>query len=481
MSVRLSLPFLLAALVTTGCGDDDGTIDPVDGGPTDDSTVLPDADPGAVPATYTFPSRFGEGSGVAYTGQTTRQILMGDMKTYLGGLTDDVDTNGAPATGEVVDALGFYYDFDSSTGGTVALLLTTDPPAEQTTYADLGSGNLATKIAGMDAANMHRDWSTAFAGWTGAASPHGLVQGWFQDIEDLAVARAGINPPLDPFGQPISKVFIDEQGRDYQQLLQKFLSVAVAFSQGTDDYLDEGLEVSNLQDGDKAYSSLEHHWDEGFGYFGAARDYNDYTDDEIASTGYMDSDSSASIDLLSEYNFGHSTNAAKRDRGSADAARTDFTKAIFDAFLMGRWIIWSAEGELTTAQVADLEAQRDIIALNWEKAIAATVVHYINDVLELMNSADFTDANNYDFAGHAKAWSELKGFALGFQFNPRSPMLDDFEEFHTLVGDAPVLPDAGTTAIDAYKADLLAARALLKDAYGFDAANMGDGTGAGGW
>ena len=97
------------------------------------------------------------------------------------------------------------------------------------------------------------------------------------------------------------------------------------------------------------------------------------------------------------------------------------------------------------------------------------MVHYINDVLQDLN------ATEVDAAGLAKHWSELKGFALAFQFNPNSPMSDaDFAQLHSLLGTGPSL-DAS------YQADLLTARGLLRDAYSFDNSNMGDDNGEGGW
>ena len=79
------------------------------------------------------------------------------------------------------------------------------------------------------------------------------------------------------------------------------------------------------------------------------------------------------------------------------------------------------------------------------------MVHYINDTLQDM--ADF-DTADYSFSSHAKHWSELKGFALGFQFNPRSPMsAEDFDVLHALIGMSPVLEDAGEEAapLSAYR------------------------------
>ena len=88
--------------------------------------------------------------------------------------------------------------------------------------------------------------------------------------------------------------------------------------------------------------------------------------------------------------------------------------------------------------------------------------------------------DDYSFRDHAKHWSELKGLALGFQFNPRSPLGEtDFAQLHELIGQAPALE--GSTNADTYRTKLLEARALLADRYGFAEANMGDANGEGGW
>jgi hypothetical protein len=90
--------------------------------------------------------------------------------------------------------------------------------------------------------------------------------------------------------------------------------------------------------------------------------------------------------------------------------------------------------------------------------------------------------DDYSFLDHAKHWSEAKGYAFTFQFNPRSPVSDgDFERLHGLLGDAPVLADAGETAIADYRMALLDARGILAAAFGFDAENLGDDDGLDGW
>lgn len=478
-----------ALFMAAGCGDDGGGGDGGNGG--DDGGTL------QVPSTYSYDSRFRAGSSLAYSGQIFRQVLISDLEAQIGDLTERIDTGAlTPVAGDVVAELNFYYLFDGDTSGGVEHGISTTPPTTQTTYGDISGGpTLQGKVAGNDAVGQHQDWATAFVGWDDAAvtTPDSLVLYWFQQIETLAIDRSNGTIPLEPDGTtPISKVFVTELGQDYQQLVQTFLVGAVAFSQGTDDYLDDDIDGKGLrsdntaQDGDTGWTVLERAWDEAFGYFGAARDYGNYTDDEIAgeggrdgySNGYYDSDGSGTIDLLSEFNFDYAVNAAKRDRSSSATATTDFTADAWGAFLTGRAII-AASDTLSDTQMRDLQDQRDIAVRAWENTIAATAVHYINVVLQEMGKFGTVD---YSFSNHAQQWSQLKGVALSFQFNPRSSLTAaQFADLHTKIGQAPVLPNRPQPDIDAYRAALLAARDILKSAYGFADANMGDNGGNGAW
>ena len=425
---------------------------------------------------------------MAYTGQVFRQILIGDMKSHLGGMTSRLnDGSWFPTPGDTRDELEFYLDFDGSTSGTVNLYLTTDPPALQSVYNDISSGaNLNDKIAGNDATGQHQDWSTAFVGIgaAGSTNPEALVRDWFDEIDAQAVAWSNGNVPTDPSGAPVPAVFVTPEGVDLQQMLEKFLRGAISLSQGADDYLDSDIDGKGLLSSHtevvegKPYTALEHQWDEGFGYFGAARSYDTWTDDEIADNRAMDDDGDGAIDLKKEYSYGHSVNAAKRDRGAVVA--TDMTADAFDAFLAGRELLCDTAGaELTSAQRDELYGYRDIAVTAWEEAIASTVIHYINDTLQDMGKMGTAD---YSFGTHAKHWSEMKGFALSFQFNPRSPVsASDFARVHQLMGDAPVLENASAAELDAYAADLIEAREILGTAYGFDADNLGDDDGNNGW
>jgi len=438
-----------------------------------DADTDTDTDTDPLPDGYAFASRDGSGANsVSYSGQIFRHVLIHDLSAYLDGLTDDLNGGRFPAAGDIERDLNFYLEFDSTTGGTLPHLVSTDLPALQATYDDISSGkNLVEKLAGNDAVGQHEDWSTAFVGFSGPPmSPEALVRSWFAEIDAQAVAWSNGNYPRDPQGNPVGAVYVTADGRDLKQLAVKTLRGGIAFSQATDDYLDDdepgkGLLADHtaLEDG-KSYTALEHAWDEGFGYFGAARAYDMWSLAE-RSDGQLDDDGDGMIDLLHEVSWHASVNAGKRDDGSTTG--TAFGDDAFGALYDGRALLASLATTPSASELATLQSHRDVAVLAWEKAIAATVVHYINDTVADM---DLLGDPAYSFDDHAKHWSELKAFALHFQFNPRSPMSEaDFASLHALLGDAPVVTPGA--AFDAYRVDLLAARDLIEATYGFDEAD----------
>lgn len=496
MKAHLSLLVLLALSAcddksTTDSADPgaDGT-DGADGTGGADGTSGADGTDGTTTFEegYAFTSALSGENSVAYSGQVFRNLLIDDMKTRIGGLTDRINEGAFfPVLGDVESELLFYFEFDSSAYGMVEHDKTVAGECLQTTYDDVSSDkDLVGKIAGNDPVGQHVDWSTGFVGWDegDVSTPEDLVRFWIDRIDVQAADWSNGAIPTDPSGAPVPAVYVTADGLDLQQLLEKFLRAAVGFSQGADDYLDDDTDGKGLLsdhtalvDG-KPYTALEHQWDEGFGYFGAARTYDEWTDDEIADLAGRDANGDGYIDLQSEVNWGHSTNAAKRDRGAVVA--TDYTQDAWDGFVAGRQLLADTAGtELTPEQFAELQGYRDQALMAWEKAIAATVVHYINDTLQDMGDIGTAD---YSFADHAKHWGEMKGFALSLQFNPRSPMSDtDFAQMHGLMGSRPLLSDATQTALDGYASQLVQARALLGSAYGFDDANLGDDNGENGW
>ncbi len=516
---RVTLCFCcLSCVGLVACGDDDTSLS-MDAATDTDSMVPGDGSTdGSVsitkPDEYVFESRFTPGeSSVNYRGQTTRSVLIRGLvdemkKISLDAQSGSLEPTAVDEPGEVIARLnGFFRDGAADLGARELPLLVDDPDQLcQATYEDVSAANLIGKVAGEDDATDHRDWdgddtesaSPEFEGWAsteGLASssvqtPVELIDAFFATFEEQ-VRACVLN--VDDCVQDIDgndlPLYVTPTGLDLVQLVEKFLLASIHFSQGTDDYLDDDVDTPEKglladhtmprEDG-APDTTVEHAWDEGFGYFGAAINYGAYTDDEIRGSGddrrddyaggYQDFDGDACIDVFSEYNFAASVNAAKRDAGSTTG--TDFTNAAFEAFLRGRTILANATGPLSDEELDALREQRDIAVSTWEQALAATAVHYVNDVI-----ADMADCgtDDYDFTDHAKHWSELKGFALAFQFNPRSPFNTpehDFAGLHDLIGDAPVLcPEDGFAA---YQRALITAQDAIQAAYGFAEQDVAD-------
>lgn len=440
---------------------------------------------------YTFDSQINtDESSVSYSGQIARHTLIAELNNYISsGLQTDLDNGTLTTRQDVLDKLDSY--FRTSELQYPDLPITFLENAQQSLISDISSShkNLVGKLAGNDTGGQHKEWNNgAFAGWntTGSTTPEGLVDMLFGMLADNAVAHLNGTIRQDFNGNDITKIFINTDGKDLQQLIQKFLLMGVTYSQGTDDYFGadtdgKGLLTDNVsaQSAGRPYTNLEHQFDEGFGYFGAARNYLEYTDVEISSkvsdtagradwNGNHDTDGNGSIDLQSEYNWGQSVNAGKRDLSTAGNSNpTDFTQQAMTAFIAGRKLLndnvgTAIEGDLR----AQLEQQVEAGVDAWERAIVATVIHYINDTHADLDSIGSEDFN---YANLAKHFSEMKGFALGLQFNERTQLSDsDFEAIHQLMGTAPVMQGD----VEAYQSGLLQARSILDNAYNFDTENV---------
>ena len=474
----------------------------------------------AMPTTYAYTNTFftaDASNSVSYTGQTARQILIADMAYFMTELKDD-----AANTQESVRAsLDFFIrGKDADVTDTLMPTWIKGAPVDlknAVAYGDISSGkNLHKKIAGGDetgSGEVSKLIGGEFFGWSegSPAKPIDLVDMWVKKQAIMASDGVSVQITNATGATSAANVNTDAMGRNYRQLMQKFLMGAVSFSQGTNDYFmtdfdgtKEGAHVLAYQDGTKGYSYAEHKFDEGFGYYGAARDILHYTDLEARAksgrdgwkNGYHDTDDDGLIDPRSEYVFGHAINCAKRDVGSSSGDDpTDFSSEAATAMIAARQIISNGanklEPDLTDEENSKLKEHIKHASLAWEKCIAATAVHYVNDVLADMGGFSNGYSESLDnFETLAKHWSELKGFALSLQFSPHSPFrdaavtavdLDDLKTALSLLGDGPVLADGsqmgvaptGTAqeAIDAYMTDLKTVRTTLQNAYGFSEGN----------
>lgn len=435
------------------------------------------------PKTYDFNGQFTRSSSVVYTGQVFRNLLLEDLSTAMTsqpmgsypGTTDQAqrmllsyfnyDENNASTDPGVIYGAEFFKLTPKDLNGQPSYFF-------QEFYSDVQSPgkNLVSKLAGVD--NPLRRGK--LFGMPGFDTPLDLVLNWFETFADQAVNGKSFTVPNGSLeAQTVNDAQVTETGLNLSEITQKFLNGAISYSQAARDYLSTDLGSSKGLNADNtkvagagvAYTALEHHFDEGFGYFGATRDHQAYSVVEVKNKLSRDTNGDGFIDLLTEKNLGIAPYAARADFSAADQD-TNFSADIMSAFLQGRTLITQKPENYKTYVVA----LSQVILTNWEKVLAQITIHYLNSTI---SQYEAYGTNAYLFTNFAKFWSEMKGFALSFQFSPVALMTDaDFDQLNSLLKDKPVLPHADPAAVEAYKNDLLQAREILRKTYNFSENNV---------
>ena len=419
------LSFML--MFTIGCEDEEATDND-----TDTMTM-------ETPTEFVFESRFEEHAGessVSYSGQVVRNLLVNDIKSLIasnvgGGNTATInsmmandDPNLAIYTGSGLNTV-------------------------QTKYHDISTSQLNDRLAAV----------TSYTDPGYGANAQDMITGWVAESEGYSVRPGGL---------------------DLGQMTQKVMWGAIAYWQGTSKYMSKIPNDDNtMSDDGDPYTAMEHHWDESFGYFGAARDYNTgYSDDTDRKTDpYNDSNGDGLIDFKTEYNMGWAVTAAKRDLVDGVAVDYDFTKTIFDAYLEGRTLIYNQ------APLDEILVQRDIILNTWEKVVAAVSIHYINDTMSdleaLISAGDSNLAwdnlpesgDGYKYNIH---WAEMRAYAHGLIYNDFKLISDaDIATVLGYMGTAPAYNDGSDfSAMQTLHDNLALAKPILQAAYGFSDAHM---------
>ena len=145
---------------------------------------------------------------------------------------------------------------------------------------DISSGkNLDGKIAGGNGeggGETSKLIGDEFFGWTEGMDstllPIELVDYWVDKLATEATdgTDVSVTTVAGPATVSIDQAQTDAHGRNYRQLIQKFLLGAVTLSQTANDYLQTDFANTLGQEGTKKYGAGEHDWDEAFGYYGAA-------------------------------------------------------------------------------------------------------------------------------------------------------------------------------------------------------------------
>ncbi len=180
---------------------------------------------------------------------------------------------------------------------------------------------------------------------------------------------------------------LNSKGYHLAELIEKGAMGALAYYQATAVYLSESkMEVDNEVVEAGKGTSMQHHWDEAFGYWGVPTDFgsDDFTYDS----------ESAYHRFWAKY-----TNAVNAALGS--------NSKLMDAFIKGRDAINNKDYDSRDAAIAEVRHQ-------WEQVVAAMAIHYLNGARA--NFADNAIRNHELSEGMAFIWS--------LQFNPSQELSD---------------------------------------------------------
>lgn len=145
------------------------------------------------------------------------------------------------------------------------------------------------------------------------------------------------------------KRLVDENGIEYQQVIEKAMYGALFFNQIANNYLTvDKIELApNTPAEGKNYSPREHHWDEAFGYFGAPVDF---PQEGVKNGGAV---------YIAKYVL------------EMDEIGTNVSKELMNAFINGRAAITNNDTEA-------LAAAKAVIYEQIELTFAKAAIHYLN-------------------------------------------------------------------------------------------------------
>ncbi|XMO86898.1 DUF4856 domain-containing protein [Algibacter sp. AS12] len=362
--VLLSL-FVVSAIFQSCSSDDDGN---------GETKVT-------APSTYQF-TREGN-STVSYSGQTTRILMAEEVVAAL-----KVETN----TEATID--GMFAHVENANDFSDADLNASDKSVRSKVAAstDYFSANTT------EANEIKADFDTWIEEQVNDVFPSWSV-----------TAQAGVAGALQQAGGGTVR-YINAKGLEYNQAFAKGLIGGLMIDQIVNNYLSSAVldAGTNVEDNDsavleegKSYTTMEHKWDEAFGYlYGAEAD---------ATNPVLDVDQ-----FLSEY----------LDRVEADEDFAGIASTIYDAFKLGRAAIVAGEYDVR-------DAQAEIIKGNISVIPAVRAVYYLQSG---KNKLGVDDASAFH------ALSEAYGFIYSLQFT-RKP--------NTTV------PYLTKTEVDAYLAQLM--------------------------
>ena len=363
------------------------------------------------PATYTF-ERNGLTT-VSYSGQTERLAMGGELSSALKDTT------------KTASDLAEMYANEDANGNDVDPF--TDPVLNASSKS-LRSKTAASSLYFSSNASASATVKADFDGWISAHA-----NDIFPSFSTLAAqGTAG------QIADGSSVRYVNAYGLEYDQAIIKGLIGAAIGDQLMNNYIDPGVldAGTNVEDNDngtvasgKNYTTMEHKWDEGYGYlFGGAAD----KENPLGTVGSDDA-------FLNKY----------LGRVNNDPDFNTIAQDIFDAFKLGRAAIVARNYQVRDEQASRI---RELIS----KLIAIRSVYYLE--------GGATALDNGDMGGAFHDLSEGFGFVYSLQFthNPnmnapyfdRSEVMQMIEDLSNQSGNG--FWDVSTTLLRSISSDIAA-------------------------
>lgn len=179
-----------------------------------------------------------------------------------------------------------------------------------------------------------------------------------------------------------STILVDANGHEFTQTFEKGIMGSVFLHQIFNVYMTDERVGDNVEntamDGTNNYTPMEHHWDEAFGYWGVPVDFPGNKE---------------GLRFFASY-----SNSRDPFIGSNDM--------LMDAFLTGR-------AAIVAKNYAVKNEQREIIYQGFEMIAAASAVHYLNTVKELLAQGDASLGEAFH------SLSEGYGFLRALRISPK--------------------------------------------------------------
>ncbi|MGH1335857.1 MAG: DUF4856 domain-containing protein [Aureispira sp.] len=283
-----------------------------------------------VPETYNFDN-------VSYSGQENRLDKMAEITSYI--------KTAHVANASALDATKLKDMYGDNTGGHFS---TTDLNAST---KQLKSKTITTAQTRFDS---YLDAVAVTSQSTAATAANGTA--------GIATNNAGDKSYL-----------LNANGMEWAQIIEKELMGACFYYQATAVYMGAGkMDVDNETVTAGEGTTMEHHWDEAFGYFGVPKDFPTNTTGLVFWGKYVNKHEGV----------------------------YPLNKKMMDAFLKGRAAI-SAK-DMTTR-----DEQIEVLRKEWELVVAATSIYYLNIVKTNLTS---------DPAAAYHGLSEVYGFISSLQY-----------------------------------------------------------------